>query len=135
MWCWIGVVKEGLLAQDGPGARHKDGETLWAEEQRRGVAQGQLVLELLLAPLPYPLLTSPFPHRKASQKGPGYSKAETRPYPENPQKWQTASVIPFVSYPSPLHPHCLLRCQFSGHSWILPAPDKVLRRIVLLSWN
>lgn len=28
MWCWIGVVKEGLLAQDGPGARHKDGETV-----------------------------------------------------------------------------------------------------------
>lgn len=33
MWCWMKVTKEGFLAQDGPGASHKDGEALWAEEQ------------------------------------------------------------------------------------------------------
>ena len=28
MWCWMEVIKEGFLAQDGPEARHKDGEAV-----------------------------------------------------------------------------------------------------------
>lgn len=71
------------------------------------MASGQLVMELTLNPLPYSLLTFPFPYRKASQKGPGHSKAETWPYPENPQKWQTTFVSQASMCPSP-HPSPLL---------------------------
>lgn len=62
------------------------------------------------------LLTLALPYRKASEKGPGHSKAKTRPHPENPQKWQVTSVrqAPSCPTPSSLHPHCLLRCQLGA---------------------
>lgn len=53
MWCWMEVTKEGLLARDGPGARHKDGEALWAEEQggdgSRTVGSGAAAITLAIA--------------------------------------------------------------------------------------
>lgn len=73
-----------------------------------------------------------FPHRKASQRA--YSKAETRPYPEKSTEMANCFCEPLVFCPHPFTP-IAFHCQLSGHSWILPALDKVLRCIVLLSWN
>lgn len=96
MWCWMKVTKEGFLAQDGPEPAIRG----WGGSVGRGTGWGWLKdswswscchhpCHSLCLPL---LSTGKLPQR-------AYSKAETRLHPENPQKWQTASVSPFVFLP------------------------------------